>query len=186
MLVVYATTEGQTRKIAERIGALLKDLGHSADVRDAACMAGPIALEVYEGVMVGASVHQGHHQSAARQFVCAHRAVLDRMPSAFFSVSLAAASPDLDDRRGAEQWIEEFATETGWRPILTRSIAGALRYTEYDFLKRWILKLMMRHEGGPTDTSKDYELTDWDEVTRFAGQFAELCAGRALSWEIPA
>ncbi len=27
-------------------------------------------------------------------------------------------------------------------------------------------------EGGETDTSRDFEYTDWDEVTRFAESFA--------------
>jgi menaquinone-dependent protoporphyrinogen oxidase len=125
--------------------------------------------------MVGASVHQGRHQAAVSHFVSANLDTLQRVPTAFFSVSLAAASPDADDRAGAEKLIETFVEQTAWHPTLTRTIAGALLYTEYDFLRRWTLKLIMRHEGGPTDTARDYELTDWDDVVRFARQFARLC-----------
>jgi menaquinone-dependent protoporphyrinogen oxidase len=38
----------------------------------------------------------------------------------------------------------------------------------------WIKKPVARpgHQGGPTDSSRDYEFTNWDDVTRFAQEFA--------------
>jgi menaquinone-dependent protoporphyrinogen oxidase len=38
---------------------------------------------------------------------------------------------------------------------------------------------MMRHEGHPTDTSRDYDYTDWDAVESFAHEFAATVAGKA-------
>jgi menaquinone-dependent protoporphyrinogen oxidase len=39
------------------------------------------------------------------------------------------------------------------------------------------MKQISGSEGGDTDTSRDFEYTDWDEVTRFAEAFfAELSA----------
>jgi menaquinone-dependent protoporphyrinogen oxidase len=34
------------------------------------------------------------------------------------------------------------------------------------------MKRIARKEGGPTDTSRDYEYTDWEAVDRFADAFA--------------
>ena len=55
-------------------------------------------------------------------------------------------------------------------------VAGAFRYTSYDFLKRWAMKYIAYRKGGPTDTSHDYELTDWDDLTRFVDSFVEELA----------
>ncbi|HEX7777907.1 MAG TPA: flavodoxin domain-containing protein, partial [Vicinamibacterales bacterium] len=63
--VFYATTDGQTHRIAERLAALLHERGlesRAIDVRS------PDAREVdwgaVRGVAVGASVHGGRHQRA--------------------------------------------------------------------------------------------------------------------------
>ena len=184
ILLAYGTTEGQARKIADRIAKELEASGHSVDLRDSTTITEPLTDGAYDAVMVGASVHQGRHQAAVSHFVSTNLGVLQRLPTAFFSVSLVAASPDADDRASAAALIEKFLEQTDWQPTLTHTIAGALLYTEYDFLRRWILKLIMRHEGGPTDTSRDYELTDWDDVVRFAQQFARLCAPQTAPTEL--
>lgn len=178
ILIVYGTTEGQTRKIAERLAAELGQLGQAVEVRDATTVAEPLSEGAFDAVVIGASVHQGRHQAAVEHLVQANREVLERLPTAFFSVSLVAASPDAEDRKDAQDLIAAFCAKTGWQPSLTRSIAGALQYTEYDFLKRWIMKLIARHYGGPTDSSRDYEFTDWDDVARLAREFAQLVAAR--------
>ena len=45
-------------------------------------------LEDYDGVIVGGSIHMGKHQDHVVDFVRANRFALERLPSAFFSVSL--------------------------------------------------------------------------------------------------
>lgn len=179
VLLVYGTTEGQTRKIAQRIAAELEKLGHDVELRDSTTIADPMTKGAFDAVMIGASVYQGRHQTAVQHFVSANLAVLEQLPTAFFSVSLVASSSDPEDRKDAEDLIEAFCEKTGWRPALTRTIPGALRYTEYDFLKRWIMKLIVRHYSGPTDSSRDYEFTDWDDVARFAQEFARTCIAQA-------
>jgi menaquinone-dependent protoporphyrinogen oxidase len=37
---------------------------------------------------------------------------------------------------------------------------------------RWMIKRISQKEGGPADTSRDYEYTDWDQVARFADRYA--------------
>jgi menaquinone-dependent protoporphyrinogen oxidase len=51
--------------------------------------------------------------------------------------------------------------------------AGALKYTEYDFFRRWMLKRIAKKEGGPVDTSLDHEFTDWDALDAFVRTFVE-------------
>jgi menaquinone-dependent protoporphyrinogen oxidase len=169
-LVVYGTTEGQTAKIAEQIGDAGRRLGHEVAVRPAAEVE-EADLPGYDGFIVGASLHEGRYQRAVRGFVERHATLLASRSSAFFSVSLAAASRDPDERAEVERLIARFAGDTGWAPKQTGSFAGALKYTRYGWLKRALMRHIARKEGGDVDTSRDYEYTDWDQVTRFAETF---------------
>jgi len=53
-----------------------------------------------------------------------------------------------------------------------KPIAGALQYSKYSIIVRFIMKRIARQAGAATDTSKDYEYTDWAALTRFIDEFA--------------
>lgn len=55
----------------------------------------------------------------------------------------------------------------------TEMIAGALMYSKYSLPLKWIMKRIARIAGEDTDTSKDYEYTDWKRVKRYAEQLYE-------------
>jgi menaquinone-dependent protoporphyrinogen IX oxidase len=57
--------------------------------------------------------------------------------------------------------------ETGWRPERVLPVEGALAYSRYNFLIRFVMKRIARKAGAPTDTSRDYEFTDWSKVDSF-------------------
>lgn len=58
--------------------------------------------------------------------------------------------------------------QAGWNPSIVATIAGRLAYTQYGFLKRWIMRAIASREGGATDTTRDHEYTDWTTVERLA------------------
>ena len=95
VLLVYATTHGHTEKIAEHIAAALGEDGVRADVRDADSAA-DVSPADYDGVIVGGSIHEGHHQCAVLEWAKHHATTLSAMPSALFSVCLTAAD-DTDE-----------------------------------------------------------------------------------------
>jgi menaquinone-dependent protoporphyrinogen oxidase len=64
--------------------------------------------------------------------------------------------------------VERFVEKCGWRPARIELIAGALQYSKYNFLIRYVMRRITKKEGGDTDTSRDYEYTDWAAVDRFA------------------
>jgi menaquinone-dependent protoporphyrinogen oxidase len=70
------------------------------------------------------------------------------------------------------KFIDDFADETGWTPGTTTTFAGALQYREYDHFTRTLIRLMMKRGGHPTDTSRDYDYTDWEAVERLGREFA--------------
>lgn len=184
IMIPYATSEGHTARIAGCIADVIRSEGYQA-VPVAIKSSGTPTPDGYDAVIVGASVHAGRYQAGIRNFVRKHRATLDSVPSAFFSVSLAAADSTSKACEEA-RYVEEFVRETGWRPRRVGHFAGALLYTKYGFLTRWIMKRITIAKGSPdTDTSRDYVYTDWDEVRRFtdeflASSFPALC--EATSW----
>jgi menaquinone-dependent protoporphyrinogen oxidase len=93
---------------------------------------------------------------------------LQVVPSAFFSVGLAIASRTSDGRAQSLEVVEKFVKKTGWRPGRIELVAGALPYSKYNFLIRFVMRRITAKEGGDTDTSRDYEYTDWPAVDRFA------------------
>jgi menaquinone-dependent protoporphyrinogen oxidase len=170
-LVVYASTHGHTRKIAERIAQVLGDEGVAVTLHDATASPAPSAAG-FDLVVVGASIHGGHHQAQVMAWAKEHAAALADRPSAFFSVCLAVADDTDESRAAAEGYLSSFEEQTGWTPRTRTTFAGALQYLEYDFWTRLLIRTMMKRGGHPTDTSRDHDFTDWDAVDAFARDLA--------------
>lgn len=166
--IVYATQEGQTRRIAEHMARLLRGRGHQSLVIDFRELYGgpPPAAD---GIIIGGSVHVGHHPIELESWVREHREGLESSPSAFFSVSLSAGGVQPGAKVEAGEYISDFLNRTGWHPDEAAAFAGALRYTRYGLFKRMLMKMIARRSGSTDlNTARDYEYTDWDVVDRFA------------------
>ena len=172
VLIVYGTTHGQTAKIAASLQNTLTLRGLRVTITDVKDPTPP--LDLFQGVMIGASVIARGHQPSIAEFIRDHVGTLNTMPSAFFSVSASAGSSLEKGRAAAGRLRDEFLVQTGFRPGLSEAIAGAINYTQYNFLLRWYMKKAARMNGGSTDTSRDHEYTDWAQVRAFADNFADL------------
>ena len=180
VLIVYASKHGQTAKIAARIAKGIEEGGATPHVHDVHSHETVHAAE-YDGVIVGASIHTGHHQREIVDWVKHRNTTLTMRPSAFFSVCLTAADDTDEAREASQSYIDEFLDETGWTPGHAETFAGALQYLEYDFMTRLVMRLISKHEHHPTDTSRDYDFTDWDAVERFGREFAQSLEARATA-----
>ncbi len=172
--VVYGSSEGQTATIAERIGDGLDERGHDVTLIHARHPPEGFSFSGYDAAVVGASIHVGKHQRYVTRFVRTHVDDLNRTPSAFFSVSLTAAESDPEARETVREMLERFLDETGWNPDRTFAVAGALKYSQYGRIKRFVMKRIASAAGGDTDTSRDYEYTNWDDVEAFTEDVAGL------------
>lgn len=189
-LVLYATREGQTRHIAEHLADRLRARGLATDVVGVAALPDDFDLARYGAAVLAASVHLGKHEREMIAFVKERRAELEGIPSMFLSVSLteaeaedANAPAEKRERAAAEVrgMIDTFLIETGWNAGHVHPVAGALLYRHYGPLIRLIMRYIAKRQGAPTDTSSEYEFTDWQMLDRFAAEIvAELApAGRA-------
>ena len=171
--VFYATTEGQTRRIAEHVAEQIRQ--HGLESRAVALSSGEssqIDWTAVRGACVAASLHRQQHQHEAIAFARQHHRELSAVPSLFISVSLSAASKYADELRAAERHAANFPVATGWIPWKTAAVAGRLAYTQYNWLVRWMMRRIALKEGASGDTSRDHEYTDWAAVTALADRLA--------------
>jgi menaquinone-dependent protoporphyrinogen oxidase len=183
--IFFATREGQTRRVADRLAADLRARQVEVDVSDLRELHTPVDWSRYSTACVAASVHIGHHEPEAIAFARRYRAELEALGAAFLSVTLSEAGAEdrqapKDQRLHAagdvQHLIDVFVQETGWRPAHVLPVAGALAYKRYNVFVRFVMKRIARKANAPTDASRDYEFTDWDAVDRFADR---LIAGPA-------
>lgn len=189
ILVAYATREGHTREIAERIARALRERGLEGtllDAEEAQKTGEPLGLERYAAAILASSVHAGRYDRSMEKLISRERDALERIPTAFISVSLTEAgveNTELPEERRAEaarqlgEITEAFFEKTGWHPGRTQQVAGALMYSRYNLLVRWVMKRIAAREGGSTDTSRDHVYTDWDALDLFAHEFLEGVTG---------
>jgi menaquinone-dependent protoporphyrinogen oxidase len=175
ILVVYASKHGHTAKVAERLAEAARADGADVVVRDVASAA-DADLADFEVVVVGGSIHAGHHQRDLVDWAAARAAALAAMPSACFTVCLTVADDTDESHDATRRYHDEFVAATGWSPAVAATFAGALQYREYDHATRLLMRLLMRRGGHPTDTSRDYDYTDWAAVERFGRECARWAA----------
>ncbi len=170
-LVLYSSHDGQTKAIASSIASTLSET-LECDVMDLA-LSMDINLANYQSVVIGASVRYGHFQRSLYKFTKQNVAQLNTMSSAFFAVNLTARKPEKRTPQ-TNAYTRKFLLATPWQPKQCAVFAGALRYPRYGWLDKVMIKLIMKMTGGETDTNKEVEYTDWQDVTRFAKDFVRL------------
>jgi menaquinone-dependent protoporphyrinogen oxidase len=176
ILVIYATREGHTRHIAEHLGAALSAHQRSFDLVDAADIADSqeeFSITRYCAAIVSASLHFGRHEPEIVDFVKSHLGELQQIPTVFLSVSLSEQTVEdpesppeerAEARATVKRTLENFLAQTGWRPMHVAAVAGALMYSKYNFVVRFIMKRLAKKTGAPVDTTQDYEFTDWAKL----------------------
>lgn len=174
--IAFATIEGQTRRIAEAVAETVRAAGHTAEIIEA----GPgerFWLDEAGAAILCAPVHGGAYPAEFEALAKDWAERLDRIPSAFVSVSLAILG-DAAEQEEARRYASDLATRTGWHPARVHHAAGALRFGEYDYFKRWVMRQMARSRGLPADTDQDF--TDWAALAAFVrGFLADADAGQA-------
>ena len=171
VLIAYATTEGQTRKIATAIADQTRRLGHDVRLIDTAREHSDLHLDGFDAIIIAASVHQDKHQDDIEDFVAASKSVLAKKPTMFISVSLAAAFEE--SRENAERYIAGFVESSGWRPGKTLAVAGALRSDEYDYYHQQILEHVVLKDRKIDHPEQDQEFTDWKELASAVEAFLQ-------------
>jgi menaquinone-dependent protoporphyrinogen oxidase len=174
MVLCYATRDGQSRRVAERIAARLDERGVHAPPHDlAVTVPAPALLAAARLVVVVAAVRYGRHLAAADRFLGTYRALPAQPSLVLVSVNLTARKPGKDTAEG-NRYLQKTIARHRLQPALATAIAGRLDYPHYGWLDRQIIRLIMRLTGGPTDPRSTVEFTAWDAVDALAVRIAGL------------
>lgn len=160
VLVVYGTTTGCTKGVAQRVSKVLRDRGLTSEVVAVADAPDPTG---YDAVFVGSGVRAGKWHAAVNSWVAKYAAELQVKKVAFFTVGLTLAS---DPTKTAEvrAYTEPLVAETGVTPIDIGVFAGANDPKKFSFVERTIMKLMKAPVG---------DFRDWDAIDAWAGASAD-------------
>lgn len=169
-LVVYATKEGQTKKIASFVSSKLEALGHSVDLHDSSDYQSGLKLEGFDGIILAGSVHENQHQEVLGTFIASHKAVLETTKSLLLSVSLSAAFEKTIEQ--AEGYVKNFCEDLNWYPDKYILVAGAIRHGAYGYYQEMIIKHNVLPQGAVEDPDKDHEFTDWVALEKAVVDFA--------------
>ncbi len=110
VLIIYGTSEGHTAVVVDHLRRPLEAAGHL--VRACSVDDAPTCPIGYDLVLVGSSIHQGHHNRAVTRWVKGNAELLGRVPSAFFQVSLSSAGNPAGTVE-AEGYVDELDTGHG-------------------------------------------------------------------------
>lgn len=177
ILIIYGTSQGQTGKIGASIKDVLLREGHSVELFDVKKIPSSVMPRNFDAVLVGASVHVGGYQRDLKKWVKGHSIELKSVTSGFFSVCLGVLQKEASVQQEINKILEDFFKASLWQPQAKAVFAGGLAYSKYGFLVKWWMKRIAAKAGGDTDTTRDYEYTDWSAVNKFALDFSNSLSG---------
>ena len=163
VLVAFASSEGQTRKIARRVASQITNSDHSVELIGLSDAEG-IELDQFDRVVLAASIHVGKYQRALTDFAADRATELQKKPTLFLSVSLSAAGHDAEDWKGLGGILEDFEAATGWTPGRVEQIAGAYLPSQYDVFRRFIMRRIITSKDPDANVGADTEYTDWEAL----------------------
>jgi len=172
LLIAYSTTDNHTRTICECIRRTVEGQSQSAvmaTINDAMEM----DLELFDKIVIGASIRYGKHHPQVHEFVGKNKRSLESRPSAFFSVNLVARKPEKNDPE-TNPYMQKFLQQISWQPQTLAVFAGKIDYPRYGFWDRLMIRLIMWMTKGPTDPEAVVDFTDWHKVEEFGRRIAAL------------
>ena len=170
-LIVYSTTDGQTKKICETIknNSINKNNFEVLSLEEATKK----EIVKYDQIIIGASIRYGRHSPGVYKFIEDNKHILEKKKSAFFSVNVVARKPEKNSP-DTNPYIRKFLKKSNWRPKKLGVFAGKIDYPKLNFINKIVIRLIMFITSGPTNVNNTYEFTDWHSVKKFTNEFDEM------------
>ena len=160
-IFIYSSSNGQSLKICKALNKNKESLIIDIDMLKTAKLAN------FDQIVIGASVKYGDHNKKVYEFVKKNRVLLEKKKTVFFSVNATARKSEKNTPK-TNPYIIKFLKKTNWTPDHIGVFAGMIDFPNYNFIEKYIIKLIMWITNGPTDTSKTFEFTNWEDVKKFS------------------
>jgi menaquinone-dependent protoporphyrinogen oxidase len=171
VLVVYGSKEGQTKNIAQFIARELESRKHKVDLLNTNKVPQELSIQSYDGVIAGAPLHLSNYPRHFRKFVSKYSGVLSLVQTSFFTVCLGVLENSKKTDADLKHIAEKLFIHSRWLPTKHETFAGAIRFSQYNWLTRLIMKRKAEKAGAKVDVHKDIEYTDWNKVRAFTEDF---------------
>ena len=164
-LIIYSSTDGQTKKICETIKyhLALNERIKIIPLNEV----NKVNLEKVEKIIIGASIRYGRHNKKVQNFVIKNKDILESKKTAFFSVNVVARKKEKSTPE-TNPYVKKFLAKTKWKPNKVAVFGGKVDYPNYNFINRNVIRFIMMITNGPTNTDNSYEFTNWEMVKKFA------------------
>jgi menaquinone-dependent protoporphyrinogen oxidase len=168
VLVTYASKHGATAEIAEKIGAVLREAGLTADVLPVERIED---LHGYTAVVLGSAVYVGKWIKEAAKFLDKNEQFLAQVPVWLFSSGPTGEGDPVELLQGW-QFPEELQEEVQYvQPQEVTVFHGDLQPDKLSFLEKSMIKMVKAPVG---------DFRDWEAITAWAREIAT-----ALKEELP-
>ena len=170
-LIIYSTTDGQTKKICETIkdNSINKSSYEVISLNEAFYK----EIEKYDQIIIGASIRYGRHSPRVYKFIKDNKNILEKKKTAFFSVNVVARKPEKSTPE-TNPYIRKFLKKSSWQPKKVGVFAGKIDYPRLGFINRNVIRLILLITKGPTDIKNTYEFTDWQNVKKFTTELDKM------------
>lgn len=179
ILIVYASRYGQTEKIASRVADVAEEEGARVRLLEVSAVPRGIVFAMFDTVILAGGIAWGRHPRKLRRFIRRNRDALSQARTVLLSVSGTA---EFDSGRElAVAYVEKLYVESGWRAGSFVLFGGGVAFTRYGLFTRWVMRRQQRKNNRPTDTTRDYDYTQWDAVDAFARSLVAQAAAHGAA-----
>ena len=173
-LILYNSVNGQTEKICRNIITHMHKQGLACHLQNIHALSHHLHLAEYKSVLFGMPVRYGKHNRQMISFIKNNSSQIQQMPFGLFSVNLTARKADKNSA-ATNPYIIRLLQEIRLQPQLVGVMAGSLKYPEYQWIDRIMIRLIMKITGGPTDTGVACtEFTNWQQVRQFTQEYISV------------
>ncbi len=172
-LIIYQSTNGQTKKISHFILDIIRAQTDNCSIKNITNIDKNIQLTDYRSILFALPVRYGKHNKQAIKFIKAHIPELKTVTTGLISVNLTARKSNKNSA-STNPYLIKLLDKLNWKPNFTAVIAGALKYPEYVWYDKLMIRLIMKMTKGPTDPSVCTEFTDWDQVKSYMQEYLNL------------
>jgi menaquinone-dependent protoporphyrinogen oxidase len=149
LLVAYATKHGSVAKVAEFIGATLRQDGLSVDVQPAGAVK---TVAGYDAVVLGGALYMGRWHADAKTFLKRHHEALASLPVAIFA--MGPLTLEDKDVKGARMQLDRALRPYGdVTPVSVAIFGGAVDPTKLRF---------------PFNRMPETDARDWEAIREWA------------------
>ncbi len=169
VLVLYASQEGQTAKIAKFAAEQVQKSGHAAKLVNVDHMDNAISFKDASKIILAAPVHERRHPRSFEALVNAFSDEINARSTMMLSVSLKAAFPE--GYAEAQDYLVEMKMRTRLKPETEMLVPGAVRRKAYDYYQSQVLRHVVLEGQSEAFSGEDVEFTDWSVLQAKIGDF---------------